>query len=111
MERYHTLTFCERAIKGIDESVEKARTLYVPIDLQCLGIDENNLEQMLKKISQELFREKTPSIGHVYAFVVFCVHLHEYLSSQKWYCKENLVRILANILLSISFRPVTLVKR
>ncbi len=111
MERYQAVLFCERVLRREDESVEKIKTSFAPIDVESLCLTKDNIGEILSKISQILFRDKTQSIGNVYAFLVFSLNVDEYLSSTDWYSKDILVALIAKILYDIKFRPIILVER
>ena len=111
MERYQAVLFCERVLRREVESVEKIKSSYVPIEVESLCLTKDNIGEVLSEISQILFRDKTLSIGNVYAFLAFSINVDEYLHSTDWYSRDILVAVIAKILYDIKFRPVILVER
>ena len=111
MESYQTVLFCERVLRREDESVEKIKNSYAPIEVESLCLTKDNIGEVLSERSQILFRDKTLSIGNVYAFLAFSINVDEYLRSTDWYSQDILVALIAKILYDIKFRPVILVER
>ena len=89
MESYQTVLFCERVLRREDESVEKIKNSYAPIEVESLCLTKDNIGEILSKISQIQFRDKTPSIGNVYAFLAFSINVDEYLRSTDWYSRGH----------------------
>lgn len=111
MNRQQLVQFCEKVLNGEDESVERIKSSYTSIDIESLCLDMVNLEKILNNLSQHLFKNRGTKIPHVYAFLLFCINVHEYLSSEDWYSKDILVGVVADILYNIKFRPAILVER
>ncbi len=111
MNRQQLVQFCEKVLNGEDESVERIKSSYTSIDIESLCLDMENLEEILNNLSQNLFKNRRTNTPYVYAFLLFCIHVNEYLSSENWYSKDILVGVVADILYNINFRPVILVER